>query len=183
MTPAMLLLLVASPVATWLFSAVLNHAFRAAGASFSPQRACFWAGGLTWVALLACRFGLEAAGAERPATWAGTLGDVAYLSVFAFCINFLNWFVYALTETSMHIHLMVEIGRAPGSTRGEIVGRYNKQTIVRARVARLLGLRQLAERDGRFFTTGRWILLSAEACRRLRILLGIPPRPPFPETP
>lgn len=183
MTPEMLLILAASPAAIWLVSAVLNHAFRAAGIPFSPQRACFWAGGLVWVALLACRFGIESAGAEHPATWDGVLGDVAYLSVFAFCINFLNWFVYTLTETSMHIHLMIEIGRAPDSTRDEIAGRYNKQTIVRARVARLLGLRQLAERDGRYFTTGRWILLSADACRRLRILLGIPPRPPFPETP
>ena len=96
---------------------------------------------------------------------------------YAFCVNFLNWFVFTLTETSMHIHLLVEIGLHEPVSLRDLNQRYNKQNIIRARIPRLVELGQLRLENGRLTVVGSWVLQAAKACRLLRRILGIPVQP------
>jgi hypothetical protein len=92
----------------------------------------------------------------------------------AFCI----WVVFAMTDTSMHIHTLTEFYRAKDLSKAELLARYNKDTIVQARIGRLLTLGQLRRQDGKLRIGGRTVLLGADMCKVFRFVLGIPVRPP-----
>ena len=177
MSAAMCILIIAlavAPLSTWLATAAINWTARAAGRSPLPQVACFIAGFANMAALVVLVLVLRPTGSAPRELLAGVLFTAAY----GFCVNFLNWFVFTVTETSMHAHLLVEIGHAREITRAELEQRYNKTTIVAARIPRLLELGQLRLEGGRLYLAGSWVLRSALALRVLRRLLGIPPTPP-----
>jgi hypothetical protein len=92
----------------------------------------------------------------------------------AFCI----WVVFAMTDTSMHIHILTELYRVKDISKTELLARYCKDSIVEARVRRLLTLGQLQRQDGKLRAAGRTVLLGAEMCKLFRFMLGIPIRPP-----
>jgi hypothetical protein len=92
---------------------------------------------------------------------------------------FIIWVLFAMTDTSMHIHTLTELYRASGISKAELFARYRKDTIVDARVGRLLTLGQLQLQDGKLRVAGRTVLLGAEMCKVFRRLLGIPVRPPI----
>ena len=111
MNRAMWILLIAlalAPLSTWLGTAAINWTSRAAGRSPLPQVACFIAGFANMAALVVLVLGLRPTGSAPRELLAGVLFTAAY----GFCVNFLNWFVFTVTETSMHAHLLVEIGHA-----------------------------------------------------------------------
>jgi len=91
---------------------------------------------------------------------------------------FISWFLFAMTDTSMHIHILTEFYRAENLSRAELFARYRKDTIVAARLKRLLTLDQLRLQDGRLKIAGRTVLAGAEMCKLFRFVLGIPIRPP-----
>ncbi len=170
----LLLALAAAPLVSWLGTAGINWMARAVGRSPSPQVACFAAGFATLGALVVLFLALQLTGSDPRELLAGIL----FMGAYGFCVNFLNWFVFTVTETSMHAHLLVEIGHEPEITPEELARRYNKHSIIAARIPRLLELSQLRLDHGRLYLTGSWVLASAVALRRLRRLLGLPPGPP-----
>ena len=177
MNRAMWILLIAlalAPLSTWLGTAATNWTARAVGRSPLPQLACFVAGFANVGALVVLVLVLRPAGSAPRELLAGVL----FIAAYGFCVNFLNWFVFTVTETSMHAHLLVEIGHEGEITRAELDRKYNKTTIIAARIPRLLELGQLRLEGGRLYLAGSWVLESALALRVLRRLLGIPPRPP-----
>lgn len=162
-------------LAIWPVTAFLVRLYRHTGRHVSPQAACFHAGILVFVASLAAWLFL----ASRAETLnAGELlGGLAYFSSCCTCCTFLNWFVFAVSDTSMHVHLMVEVGREDGIALDKLQRRYNKQAIIQARIPRLLELGQMRLCGDRLVLGGRWVLAGAEAARLMRILLSIPPHP------
>ena len=170
----LLLALAVAPLSTWLATAAINWTVRAAGRSPLPQLACFVAGFATMAALVVLVLVLRPTGSAPRELLAGVL----FVAAYGFCVNFLNWFVFTVTETSMHAHLLVEIGHEGEIARAELDRRYNKTTIIAARIPRLLELGQLRLEGGRLYLAGSWVLRSALALRVLRRLLGIPPTPP-----
>lgn len=170
------ILLLSMPLlAIWPVTALLVRFYRLAGRKVSPQAACFHSGLLVFAASVAAWL-LLASRAEALSP-AELLGGVAFFCAYCTCCTFLNWFVFAVSDTSMHVHLMVEIGREDGIALSELQRRYNKQTIIGARIPRLLELGQLKLRGDRLVLGGRWVLAGAEAARLMRILLSIPPQP------
>ena len=93
----------------------------------------------------------------------------------AFCI----WVVFAMTDTSMHIHILTEFYRTNDLSKAELLVRYNKDTLVKARVGRMLTLGQLRRQDEKLRIAGRTVLLGADMCKVFRFVLGIPVRPPI----
>jgi hypothetical protein len=91
---------------------------------------------------------------------------------------FISWNFFAMTDTSMHIHILTEFYRVKDLSKAELFERYCKDTIVRARLKRLLTLDQLRLQDGRLKIAGRTVLAGAEMCKLFRFMLGIPIRPP-----
>jgi hypothetical protein len=168
-------------VAIWPLTSLLVRFNRYTGRRVSPQAACFHAGILafgagvaTWL-FLASRAGTLNAGE--------LLGGLAYFFAYCTCCTFLNWFVFAVSDTSMHVHLMVEVGREDGIALNELQRRYNKRIIIQARIPRLLELGQLRLNGDRLVLGGRWVLAGAEAARLMRILLSIPPQPVQEDSP
>src|SRR5204863_261809 len=84
--------------------------------------ACYISGFANMAALVVLVLVLRPTGSAPRELLAGVLFTAAY----GFCVNFLNWFVFTVTETSMHAHLLVEIGHAREITRAELEQRYNK---------------------------------------------------------
>lgn len=169
-----LLALAASPLVTWLGTAGINWTAKAIGRTPSPQVACFAAGFANLGGLVVLSLVLQPTGSAPRELVAG----IVFMGAYGFCVNFLNWFVFTVTETSMHAHLLVEIGHEPEITFEELSRRYNKTSIIAARIPRLQQLGQLRLDHGRLYLTGSWILASAVALRLVRRLLGLPPRPP-----
>lgn len=175
MTMEMCWLLIALPVCVFLATACVTRAARVTGVGLSPQGACFLAGGLVGAAATATVliWISRAPNAGVMELAAGLL----YMFIYCFCVNFLNWFVFTLTETSMHVHLLVEISQEDGIDLQVLRTKYNKQSIIQARIPRLTELGQLRLEEGRLYLGGSWVLKGAMMCRMLRILLKIPPRP------
>ena len=73
-----------------------------------------------------------------------------FVLVYLNCIVFLNWFLFTLTDVSMHIQLLLQLHRAGSITPEYLITRYNKETILRNRIPRLLALGQLRVKDGSY---------------------------------
>lgn len=162
-------------VAIWPATATIIHLHRFAKSRFSPQKGCLQAGVLVSLASLVLWLSLSLS--RQSPDLAETLSGIAYLAIYCFCCSFLNWFIFTVTETSMHTHLLVEIGRDDGIALSELQRRYNKSTIIAARIDRLLEIGQLRLRNGHLILGGSWVLAGAEGARLLRVLLSIPPQP------
>ena len=171
------LILLLGPIAViWPLTILLYRLASKGERKISPQICCFRAGGLTFLAAASLWVWFWHQSGTNDAL--ELAGGLAFMAGYCFCCNFLNWFIYTVTETSMHTHLLVEIGRDPEGIPLDVLNhRYNKQAILRARVPRLVELGQLRLENGRLLLNGRWVLVGAEICERLRILLNIQPRP------
>jgi hypothetical protein len=177
MTVFQLLGLLCLPVlAVWPVTATIVRYHRLADSSISPQKACYQAGLLVTFASLTWWIYISL---KQPTTDSvETLAGVAYLLVYCFCCSSINWFIFAVTEASMHTHLLVEIGCNDGLTLTELHRRYNKSKIISVRISRLIEIGQLRlTGSNQLILGGRWVLVGAEIARLLRILLSIPPQP------
>ncbi len=105
------------------------------------------------------------------------LAGALFVLIYANCLVFLNWFVFTLTDVSMHIQLAMQISRTGSLPLHELTARYNKKAILQNRVPRLLELGQLQLVAGRLFATGGSVLFGAWVCQWLRRILSIPERP------
>ncbi len=162
-------------LAIWPVTALLIRNRRHSGRQISPQNSCFHAGAVVFIATAASWLALSVSGNDPKVM--ELLGGIAYLGAYCICVTFMNWFVFVVSDTSMHVHLMVEIGREEGMPLAELQRRYNKQAIINARIPRLLELGQLGLRGNRLVLGGRWVLAGAGAARLMRVLLSIPPHP------
>jgi hypothetical protein len=106
------------------------------------------------------------------------LPEFVYTALVVNAAAFISWNFFAMTDTSMHIHILTEFYRVDDLSMTELFARYRKDTIVGARVKRLLTLDQLRLQDGKLTVAGRTVLLGAEMCKLFRLVLGIPIRPP-----
>jgi hypothetical protein len=109
---------------------------------------------------------------------AACLPEFLYAALVVNAAAFISWNFFAMTDTSMHIHILTEFYRAKDLSKAELLDRYSKDTIVRARIKRLLTLDQLRLVDGKLTIAGRAVLAGAEMCKLFRLVLGIPVRPP-----
>jgi hypothetical protein len=108
----------------------------------------------------------------------GCLLEVLFAALVINVAAFINWFMFAVTDTSMHIHILTEFYRAGVVTKEELFKLYRKDVIVQTRVKRLLAIGQLKLLDGNLRLAGRAVLAGAEVCKLFRFVLGIPVRPP-----
>lgn len=164
------LLLLGVPVCLCVFHAWLNRR-----AGIHPHRTPFTAGfytNLVFVPVYVClhilEFGFDA--------WQFLCGLLLML-IYTNCLVFLNWFIFTLTDVSMHIQLLMQIHRNHALTPQLLVERYNKTAILTNRIPRLIELGQLRMENGRLFANGKSVWFGASVCLLLRKILGIPLRP------
>lgn len=100
-----------------------------------------------------------------------------YIIIFAACVIFLNWFVFTLTDVSMHVRIAYILYSNGALSPQEIQGLYNKNIILKNRISRLIELGQIREVHGYYVLGRREVLFGAGVCKVLRKLLGIPVSP------
>ena len=168
-------LLLVVPLSTLLSTTIILRLRKICTGKTYPQNDCFLAGFLNGIALLALSLNEGVTKGVKDSLAVPSL--IVYVLMYMFCINFLNWFIFTLTETSMHIHIVALIARYRSLSQYELYCLYNKDTIIKERIPRLLQLGQLKRKDRRLFLSGSWVLVGAVGCRIMRKILGIPARP------
>jgi hypothetical protein len=165
-----LILLFLSPVLPCIINAALN---RREGAH--PHRTPFTTGVYANMVLIPIYFILHVNvfGTRLPPVLFGLVFFIVYLN----CAVFLNWFIFTLTDVSMHIQLMFQIESEGAITEDNLIGRYNKEVILGNRIPRLLELGQLRIENERLYINGQAVLIGASICCLIRRILGIPVRP------
>ena len=98
---------------------------------------------------------------------------LAYNSLGFWYFNILN-----LSETSLHVHILMELlveGRIRSS---DLLKRYSAQEMIDTRIDRMIALGQLTERKGRYVVTGNATLLTVgKLIHYWRVILALPLRP------
>ena len=164
------LTLAAAPALVALLNSLLNR-WSGTHPHKTPFQAGLIAGAIwitAWMWLCTAHFG---SGLDERA-W-----DLAFGALFLGCVVFLNWFLFTITDVSMHIQLLMQIYEKRLISKATLEEKYNKQVIISNRIPRLLELGQLKLVDGRLYVSGRGVLLGAEMCAMIRRLLGLPSRP------
>jgi|GEM_PF-2524908 len=165
-----LVLVFAVPLLVFLCNAALNHFTR-----LHSHRTPFLAGYVVTFIAIAAYLLVQVRLCAQLAPW--MLVGCIYILVYCGCITFLNWFLFTLTDVSMHVKIAFILFRSQGMGRGDIERLYNKHIILRNRTARLLELGQIKIKNGYFVSCGGEVLLGAAVCKLLRRLLGIPVSP------
>jgi hypothetical protein len=106
-----------------------------------------------------------------------SLIDFMYVILVVNCGAFFIWHFFALTDVSMHTHTLVLVCRAGRISPQDLLTKYNKDVIVRARIPRLIAINQLECSRGVLRVVGSTVLRNAKMFETLRGILGIPTRP------
>ena len=93
---------------------------------------------------------------------------------FGFCyFHFFN-----ATETSLHIHIVMEIFKKGALPSAQLTKTYNAKEMINARIDRMIALGQLENRGGRYFLSNRSLLLIGTIFDIWRKVLALPLSPP-----
>ena len=82
-----------------------------------------------------------------------------------------------IAETSLHMHLLLEIAWGERPSLDTLIARYSADRIVDERLDRLTALGQVRCVDGRYFLANRSALRLAGCVDAWRIVLGLPTSP------
>jgi len=112
-------------------------------------------------------------GNEYPELMAGFVYFIlVYLSIGFGYFSLLN-----LSETSLHIHILLKVLAKGKLGLEEFKSEYDPETIVRARIERMMQLGQIEVKDGRYYSKNRFLVIGKGVFTLGRSLLGLPIRP------
>jgi hypothetical protein len=171
-----LLLLAASPILMFTAHAVAYRALDRAGAKPTAHSSAL-------VALLGAFLAVSAAGwrlgifdASEDVT--NAICAFAYLASVYGALGILYIDVVNIAETSLHMHLLLELAWSRGAPGAELLERYSADRMVAARVERLTSLGQIRIVGGRCYVANRSTLYLAAVIDAWRVVLGLPTAPP-----
>ncbi len=111
-------------------------------------------------------------------TLGASLCGLAYLSLVYAALSVLYVDVVNIAETSLHMHLLLELAWGGGAPTADLLDRYSPDRMVAARLERLVSIGQVRIDDGRCTIANRSALYLAAAIDFWRRLLGLPTSPP-----
>jgi len=173
---SLLVLLVVSPIFMFVGHAIAYRALAAAGAKPSAHSSAL-------IALLAA-FVVVAAAAWRLGAFDPRLGvmtalcTAAYLAAVYAALGILYIDVVNIAETSLHMHLLLELAWSGGIPVADLLDRYSADRMIAARLERLTSIGQVRIVDGRCYIASRSSLHLAGALDAWRVVLGLPTSPP-----
>lgn|SRR5439155_20605009 len=97
---------------------------------------------------------------------------LVYLSIGFGYFSFLN-----LSETSLHVHILLKILAKGKVHLQELKSEYNPETMVKARIERMIQLRQIELKGGRCYSKNRFLVVGKSIFTVGRSLLGLPLKP------
>jgi hypothetical protein len=105
------------------------------------------------------------------------LGGAAYVLLTYNACCFCYFWLLNVTETSLHVNILMRLLAGGGASPQELASRYSVQDMIDARIERMQSLGQLEERDGRYFLGDRTFLYVGSVYDRWRKILGMPLNP------
>jgi hypothetical protein len=173
---SLLVLLVASPVLVFVAHAIVYRALERSGAKPTAHSSALWAliGALIPVGLATWRLGFF-----DPGHGAATgLCALVYVAAVYGALGILYLDVVNIAETSLHMHLLLELAWGGAVPLADLLERYSADRMIAARLERLASLGQLRIVDGRCYVANRSTLYLAGAIDAWRTVLGLPTSPP-----
>ena len=85
--------------------------------------------------------------------------------------------VVNVAETSLHMHLLLEIRWSPRPSLDSLIARYSADRMVAERLERLTALGQVKQVEGRYYLADRSTLRLARCIDLWRTVLGLPTSP------
>jgi hypothetical protein len=168
-------LLVASPVTMVIGHMVSYRLLRAAGRRPTAHTSAFVAMALCGVGLLLAVTVLT--GAALTTSWRETVCLFVYVLATYGALAVLYLDVVNIAETSLHMHLLLEIAWSERPSLGQLVERYSPGRMVGERLDRLTALGQVRLVDGRYYLANRSALRLARVIDVWRTVLGLPTSP------
>jgi hypothetical protein len=107
---------------------------------------------------------------------AGPWGLVYVLLLYnslAFCY----FLISNTSETSLHVHMIMEILLAGEISRTELASRYSADHMIEARIGRMVAVGQLVERGGAYFSNGLAVVRLGAVYDLWRRILAMPRSP------
>lgn len=105
------------------------------------------------------------------------IAGLGLIAAYGACVTFINWFVFAVSDASMHMRILMVIDQLGSATPAQIQERFNKSSIISYRIPRLIAVGQLGILNGRLVVKSRSVIIFAGLLRFIRRVLSIPERP------
>jgi hypothetical protein len=169
--PSLLLLLVATPPLMFAAHAVAFRVLDRSGAKPSAHSSAFVALLVTFALVAAVAWQLDV-----------SLCGFVYLAIVYAALAVLYVDVVNIAETSLHMHLLLELAWSGGVVLADLLDRYSAERMVAARLERLTSIGQVRVENGRCYISNRSALYLAATVDAWRVVLGLPTTPPQPAT-
>ncbi len=178
MLALLIALLTASPAGIFVSHMLLFRLMRAAGKPATAHTSAIVAIAAWLVALLAIVPVLAwRGGVNQPLMLVCVLAYV--VAVYgALAILYLD--VVNIAETSLHMHLLLEVAWSDRPSLEALVARYSPDRMVAERLDRLTALGQIRVADGRYYLGSQSALRLARCIDAWRRVLGLPTSPDLP---
>lgn len=163
-------LMLSFPILVFGLNAVLNR-FKGAHPHVTPFKA-----GFTGLLLMISFFIITYFSSENFNKY-DFISALALISLYGVCVVFINWFVFAVSDASMHIRILMVIEQLGAASPVQIQERFNKNSIISYRIPRLIAVGQLGMLNGRLVIKSKSVILFAAVLRFIRRVLSIPERP------
>jgi hypothetical protein len=105
------------------------------------------------------------------------IGTLAYVSVVFAALSVFYIDLINIAETSLHMHMLLELAWSGGTSVTEMVERYSTDRMIAARLERLTSLGQVRVEQGRYVIADRSTLRVARLVDAWRMVLGMPTAP------
>jgi hypothetical protein len=171
---SLLLLLIVSPILMFVAHAIAYRVMGVAGARPTAHFSALVAllGSFVVVCGVGWRLGILDGSRDV------SLCAVAYLACVYGALGILYIDVVNIAETSLHMHLLLELAWSGGVPVVALLERYSADRMTAARLERLTSLGQIRTADGRCYIANRSTLYLAGCIDAWRVVLGLPTVPP-----
>src|SRR5262245_66336875 len=171
-----LLVLVLSPLLMLVAHAVVFRVLDRAGVRPTAHSSAFFALGVTFVPVLLVAWRL---GVFDLSEGTNAACGLAYVTIVYGALAILYVDVVNIAETSLHMHLLLELAWTGGMNLAELLDRYSADKMIAARLERLESIGQIRIVDGRCYLANRSTLHLSNVLDAWRTVLGMPTTPPY----
>ncbi len=173
-TPALIVVLVTAP-AGMLVCHMLAYRLLDAGGRRPTAHTSAIVGIAAWLVVVLAAVWRLAPIAE--ARWLPLLCLFAYVVAVYGALAVLYLDIVNIAETSLHMHLLLEIGWSDRPSLDGLIARYSPDRIIAERLDRLMALGQVRLVEGRYRLADRSTLRLARCVDLWRTVLGLPTSP------
>jgi hypothetical protein len=173
--PILVAALAASPAGMFACHVTAYRAMRAAGKRPTAHTSAIAAIGM-WLAVLLAG-GLAFAWRAGMSDPLSVVCELGYVTAVYLALAILYLDVVNIAETSLHMHLLLEIAWGDRPSLAGLIERYSADRMIAERLNRLTALGQVRFVDGRYYLGDRSALRLAKCIDAWRMVLGLPTSP------